>query len=181
MDEELRAELLRRQAADQEARNRWVELARGETPGTPPAAEAMEAADRVGAIDAENTAWLRTVVRERGWPGRSMVGDQASDAAWLLVQHADRDPGFQRECLVLLQASVDAGEASARNLAYLVDRVLVAEGKPQRYGTQFTSGPKGMEPRPIEDPDRVDERRATVGLPSMEEYARLMREHFGRR
>jgi GNAT superfamily N-acetyltransferase len=179
MNEELRAELLRRQAADQEARMRWIELTKDATPGQPQSAEALEVGQRVAAIDEENTAWLRGIVREHGWPGRSLVGDQAANAAWLLVQHSDRDPGFQRECLDLLQAAVEAGEGSARDLAYLMDRVLLAEGKRQRYGTQFTAGATGWEPQPLEDPDRVDERRAGVGLPPLEEYARQLRELYG--
>jgi hypothetical protein len=96
------------------------------------------------------------------------------------VQHSDHDPAFQRECLELLGEAVDAGEADASNLAYLTDRVLRAEGRPQRYGTQFGPGPDGgFEPQPLEDPDRVDERRASVGLGPLEEYARTIREVYG--
>src|SRR5207244_6160203 len=100
-----------------------------------------EAMSRGEAIDADNTAWLKDVVRRHGWPGCSLVGAEAANAAWLLVQHADRDPAFQRECLSLMEAAVAAGDASPADLAYLTDRVLRAEGKPQRYGTQFTQGP----------------------------------------
>jgi hypothetical protein len=179
MNEELRAELLRRQAADQETRMRWIELMKAASLGQPPSTEALELSQRVAAIDEDNTAWFRGVVREHGWPGRSLVGEEATHAAWLLVQHADRDPDYQRECLDLLQAAVEAGEGSAQELAYLTDRVLLAEGKPQRYGTQFTAGATSWEPGPLEDPDRVDERRASVGLPPLEEYANQLREHYG--
>jgi hypothetical protein len=53
---------------------------------------------------------------------------------WL--KHADEDPAFQRRCLGMLIAAVAAGEASTAHLAYLTDRVLLAEGKPQECGTQ---------------------------------------------
>ena len=33
--------------------------------------------------------------------------------------------------------------------------------------------------RPIEDPDNVDERRANVGLGTLEEYRQMMRSHAG--
>jgi hypothetical protein len=164
VNEELRAELLRRQAADQEMRMRWTELMRDASVGQPPSTEAVELSQRLAAIDEENTSWFHGVVREHGWPGRSLVGEEAAHAAWLLVQHADRDPDFQRECLDLLQAAVEPGDGSAQELAYLTDRVLLAEGKPQRYGTEFTAGATAWEPQPLEDPDRVDERRASVGL-----------------
>jgi hypothetical protein len=102
------------------------------------------------------------------------VGERASKAAWLLVQHADLDPAFQKQCLPLLEKTVAAGEGSAKDLAYLTDRVLVAEGKPQRYGTQFHNVEGKLVPRPIEDEANVDARRAAVGLGTMAEYTEQM-------
>jgi hypothetical protein len=132
------------------------------------------AIDELQRILRENADWLKGVIREHGWPGHSLVGVDGSDVAWLLVQHADHDPAFQRECLDLLEQAVSLGEASQSNLAYLTDRVLLKEQGRQRYGTQFTHGPNGPEPQPLEDPDRVDELRAAVGLIPLAEY----RKHF---
>lgn len=127
-------------------------------------------------IDTENTAWMKTVIEKHGWPGKSMVGEDGALAAFLMVQHADRDPEFQRKCLPLLEKAVQAAEANGGHLAYLTDRVLVAEGKPQRYGSQFhVEGGKSV-PRPLEDPDNVDARRKAVGLPPLAEYAKQMQE-----
>jgi hypothetical protein len=56
----------------------------------------------VATVDADNLAWLKEVVAEVGWPGQSMVGEDGAHAAWLLAQHADQDPAFQRRCLELL-------------------------------------------------------------------------------
>src|ERR1700736_1132948 len=180
MNEPLRDELLRRESVDQVARMRCIELTRGLVAGHPPSAEAQAVMERLQAIDEENTSWLREVVRDHGWPKRSEVGDMGANAAWLLVQHSDLDPAFQRECLELLGEAVKAGEASAIDLAYLTDRVLRAEGKPQRYGTQFApSSSGGFAPQPLEDPERVDELRASVGLGPLEEYARKIREMYG--
>lgn len=143
------------------------------------AKEASSALARLQEIDEDNTRWIHGIVRERGWPGASLVGEDGATAAWLLVQHADHDPGFQRECLELLEQSVEQGEASARDLAYLTDRVLRHEGRPQRYGTQFQFGPNGFEPQPLEDPERVNERRLAVGLGTLDEYRELMQRHYG--
>jgi hypothetical protein len=54
----------------------------------------------------------------------------------------------------------------------LIDRVLVAKGLPQLYGTQLGAGPNGeLAPRtPIEDSANVDARRAAAGLSTPEEY-----------
>ncbi|MFD9285232.1 DUF6624 domain-containing protein [Streptomyces mirabilis] len=78
----------------------------------------------------------RELIAARGWPGEALVGRQAAGAAWLLAQHADRRPDFQRECLELLAAAVTAGDADPQHGALLEDRVLVAQGQRQVFGTQ---------------------------------------------
>ncbi|WP_411978389.1 DUF6624 domain-containing protein [Streptomyces scopuliridis] len=77
-------------------------------------------------IDAGNTSWLKQVIAEHGWPGVALVGERGAEEAWLLAQHADLAPAFQRQALELLKAAVTAGDASPRHLAYLTDRVLAA-------------------------------------------------------
>jgi hypothetical protein len=68
-------------------------------------------------------------------------------------------------------------------LCSLADRVLVAEGKPQVYGTQAKAPGrlwKGHEPvpEPIEDERNVDKRRAEVGLPPLADYLKMMKEMY---
>jgi hypothetical protein len=104
MDAALRDELLGMMAEDQAARRRLLRhprLATGD-PAREPTGEEREDLGRAREIDARNTARMRAIVRERGWPGRSMVDEDGAHAAWLLVQHADADPAFQRTCLGLL-------------------------------------------------------------------------------
>ena len=159
-DLELRSELLRRREADQAPRRKM-------RPGTPVDQalwREMEATQR------ENVDWLKQVIADRGWPGRSLVGPDGADAAWLIVQHADHDPDFQRDCLRLLEKATAAGEVSKSNVAYLTDGVMLKETGRQRYGTQFRHGKDGPEPFPLEDPDRVDELRAGAGLMPLAEY-----------
>ncbi len=121
-------------------------------------------------VDEVNTNRMKEIVEEIGWPSISKVGEEASDLAWLLVQHADRDPAFQKRCLELMKR-LPEGAVSKSNLAYLEDRILVKEGKPQRFGTQFFEDIDGhVKVRPIEDPEHVDERREAMGLPPWEEW-----------
>jgi hypothetical protein len=129
------------------------------------------------AVDSLHTHRLREIVQEYGWPGVSDVGQEAANAAWLILQHSP-DHEFQRATLVLMEDAVERGEASARSLALLTDRVLIHQGLPQRYGTQFRFVDGGIEFHPIEDPELVDERRASVGLPTLEEYRRLSEEFY---
>lgn len=121
-------------------------------------------------VDGENLPWLKDLIARTGWPGRSAVGEDGAEAAWLLAQHADMDPVFQRLCLELLTAAAADGEVSQKNVAYLTDRVLVAEGKPQEYGTQITAGRGVWEPLPLRDPQTVDERRAVMSLGPLADY-----------
>jgi membrane dipeptidase len=134
--------------------------------------------DELEAIDTKNTTRLKAIVREHGWPGKSLVGADGAHDAWLLVQHADRDRPFQMQCLELLKTAVAQGEASGRDLAYLTDRVFVGEGKKQVFGTQFIQKDCKMTPQPIEDPDNVDRRRAEVGLEPLAEYEKRLREVY---
>ena len=122
-------------------------------------------------VDVANTDRLREIVAAYGWPGRALVGDEGADHAWLIAQHADHQLDSQRLFLKELRGAVEAGDAPARHLAYLTDRVAMNEGRPQRFGTQVGAMQDGAAvPWPIEDPDDVDERRAAMGLPPLSEY-----------
>ena len=162
MRPDLRAELLRRAERDQAAR------------GLP-----EPDWETIAPVDADNLAWLREVVAQVGWPGRSMVGEDGAHAAWLLAQHADRDPAFQRRCLDLITEAAAGDEVSKTELAYLTDRVLLAEGQAQEYGTQVMGREEGWVPRRLRDPETVDERRAAMSLGPLGEYIAIMEETFG--
>jgi Family of unknown function (DUF6624) len=123
-------------------------------------------------VDTANTDRLREIVDRYGWPGRTLVGEDGAHHAWLLAQHADRQLEFQRQALALLTDAVEQGEATARQLAYLTDRVRMNEGREQLYGTQIGGVRDGVvTPWPIENPDDIDLRRASVGLEPFDEYA----------
>jgi hypothetical protein len=170
VDEELRRELLARRAEDQRIRH----LAAARTdPHTGRLPDGL--GEQWQSIDDDNTRWLVSLLASLGWPGRTLVGEEAAQAAWLLAQHADRDPIQQRAFLNALRAAVIRGEAPAAHLAYLEDRVRVNAGQPQLYGTQFTVTGGTLGPCPIEDPGRLDERRAQAGLEPFAHHQARMR------
>lgn len=130
-------------------------------------------------VDVANTDRLRAIVDEHGWPGRSLVGEEGAENAWLLAQHAVAQLDFQRRALALLTEAVAAGEATPTQLAYLTDRVRIAEGQEQIYGTQLVGGEDGhLVPHPIENADLVDERRAQIGLEPIAEYLQTATRYF---
>jgi hypothetical protein len=131
-------------------------------------------AARMAGIDSANTTWLKAVVARRGWPGRSLVGTEASNAAFLIVQHAVHDSAFQAQALSLMERGVPTGEVRGADVAMLADRVAVHRGEPQRYGTQAKLLNGRLVIDPIADSAHVDERRAALGMPPLAEYLRLL-------
>jgi hypothetical protein len=166
---ELRRQLLRIDRIDAALRWRWAE-----------SQFADRAAGRaVDELTAAAVAWLREVIAEHGWPGRALVGARAAGAAARLVQHARRDPAFQRRCLRLLRRAAERGDAPWHQVAFLTDALRVATGRRQVYGTKFHRRDGALVPLPIERAAGVDRRRAEVGLPPLAVYARQMRRTFG--
>ncbi len=107
------------------------------------------------------------------WPGRRLVGEDGERAAWLICQLADAD--LQRRAIEHLEAAVDSGDADPSHYACLVDRIRMAEGRPQVFGSQFVAAGDGtLGPWPIEEPLGVDERRRRVGLEPLAVQARRM-------
>jgi hypothetical protein len=148
-------ELLQMQARDVEARNAAM---RGDY-------------GNLRAVDTYNLKRLKQIVDEHGWPGFSMVGEDAASAAFLLAQHADSDRPFQLRVLALMDASVKRGQALAKHYAYLHDRTHY----PQRFGTQGNCvSRQEWQPFLIEEAEGVHQRRQEVDLLPLSEYVAMM-------
>jgi hypothetical protein len=150
MNNDLAEELLAMARADQEYRKGWFDH-RDE-------AEYQEGLKR---LDNKHFARLEEIVTVYGWPSRSLVGGAASHGAWLLVQHSSLE--LQKKCLKLIEA-LSPQQNDPRQMAYLTDRVRMGEDKPQLYGTQYYRKDEDITLYDVEDPDHLDERRASVGL-----------------
>jgi hypothetical protein len=118
---------------------------------------------------------LAVILDEVDWPSPALVGEDGLEAAGEVLLHALPCPALMRRALPLVRAAAERGEVEGRLYATLADRVRVFSGLPQVYGTQHDFDGSGrLSPEPIEDPERVDERRAEIGLPPLfEETARL--------
>jgi hypothetical protein len=124
-------------------------------------------------IDSSNMAFVENYFITKGYPGKSVVGEESSLAAWYVLQHnPDKIPAY----LPLIKKAAAAGEISMRSAAMMEDRYLMNEGKPQIYGTQgMTYNDTGSFIWPIEDPKTVNQRRAEVGYDqTIEEYGKLL-------
>lgn len=127
-----------------------------------PSASALEFLQQ---IHRRNSESLKVIVQNDGWPTRVTVSANAAAAAFMVVQHADYDPEFQRLCHGLMLEAAHKDEIDLGFLAFLTDKILINNGKHQRFGTQIREVANGcFVPKPIEDPDAVDALRESVGL-----------------
>nr|GFD13315.1 hypothetical protein [Tanacetum cinerariifolium] len=94
---------------------------------------------------------LEKIVRQYGYPGFRQVGPKSADNFWLLVQHADAHPDFQRRVLKLMLAEVEYSGPGLGKAA----------------------------PKSLRDPAHVNQRRAAIGMEPLEEYlARMTSMHL---
>jgi hypothetical protein len=120
---------------------------------------------RMQEVHERNAERLLEILLEHGWPGRALVGEKASRAAWLILQHAIGNPSLQRHGLSLLKTAAAADDVAPAQVAMLEDRIRTNEGRNQIYGTQFDWDEQGqLSPLPIEDEVNVDVRRREIGL-----------------
>lgn len=121
---------------------------------------------RMAAVHRANAQRLRELVEAIGWPTAALVGAEASEAAWLVLQHAIGEPALQRGMLPVIWEHARRGELPRWQAAMLEDRVRAFEARAQRYGTQLDWDEHGQLVTwpEVEEPETVDERRAEVGL-----------------
>ena len=153
----LRQELLDLGKEDQQVRARIT--------GPEPPPELIAEMNRV---DLKTRTRLREIIKQTGWPLISTVGFDGVNAVWLIAQHADRDLAFQKQALTLMRAAARRGEAAKEHLAFLIDRVRVAEGKLQIYGSQNEYKDGHLVMRPVVDAKNLDRRRKRMGLPPID-------------
>jgi hypothetical protein len=123
-----------------------------------------------------NAVELNKIINIIGYPEHNKVGKEATEAAWLIIQHSIGQPEFMKKCLILLENAVAQNNADPRNLAFLTDRIAVLEGNPQLYGTQFDWDENGeLCPNSYDDLGKVNQRRKSLGLCSLEEQTELIR------
>lgn len=152
----------------------------------PPSADSLMAAyARMQAVDAENQRVVSDLLG-RGWP--EGLPDEANETIWLVIDHADLE--MQRRWMPLIEAQMAAGRVSKSSYATLLDRMLMREKRPQRYGTQTVSVSRMIEGDstrreqqcwlwPVADSGRLDSLRSTVELGPIGAYLRTVEAVYG--
>lgn len=122
--------------------------------------------------DSANLIKVTKILDKHGWVGADKVGGQANQTLFLVIQHSDLPT--QQKYLPMMREAVKNKNASSSALALLEDRVALGEGKKQIYGSQigFDKDTNTNYVLPLEDPDTVDQRRASVGLGLLADYVK---------
>lgn len=167
---ELREELIRMHLINEQLREELIRIG--------PSNLTLKDVYRQEALDRMHSSRLKEILAHHGWPGVDMVGTDGAEAAFRLAEHSYREPLFQRECLELMGNEVERGQVDPAHYAELFDRVQVAAGGMQRFGTQAYTEDGSLKFYPIEDPQRVDSRRAKMGLVTLAEYRRQLEQAY---
>jgi hypothetical protein len=177
-DSSVQAELLGMLRVDQDVRERIVGALRDVEPGAPPSAEWVALVDEQHRIDEAHARRLDEIVAEHGWPGRRLVGEEASHAASIILQHSTLER--QKRYVPLLRAAAADGDVEPSRVAMLEDRVRVRDGDEQLYGMHIELVEGVLSLAPVADPERLAEGRRSVGLPPIEDYLRSVEAELGR-
>ena len=129
---------------------------------------------------AQDLVNLEDLLKEKGWPRLSSVGEQAAYAAGNVVNHSDLD--VRQKYLPLLKNACEQSEADWSRYAPILDRTELELGHPQVYGTQMElNEDTGLyEPQPLLDPGSVDQRRAELGMEPIAEQLKRFNESMQR-
>lgn len=121
------------------------------------------------------------MLNEYGFVGFDLAGEEGSENFWLIAQHSDHNPDFQKVILEEMKIEVDKGNANSREYGLLTDRVKLNTGQKQIYGTQVAYNMEICQafPKNLTDSINVNKRRAEIGLQPIEEYLNHMTQsHF---
>jgi hypothetical protein len=120
--------------------------------------------------DSLNLIKVEAILQKYGWLGADILGHEGNNTLFMVIQHSDL--ATQEKYLPVMRNAVKEGNAKAGSLALLEDRIVLFQGKLQIYGSQVGWDMKSNEyfMYPLADPDNVDERRTTMGLPPLSIY-----------
>jgi hypothetical protein len=132
-------------------------------------------------IDSSNIKRIDKIIKEYGYPGKSLVGEPANEAAFFVIQHSQSIDKF----LPLIKRAAQKKELLFSLYAMMLDRSLMYSGKEQIYGTQgnsfqvlnTTTGQKEFKMLiwPIKNYKKVNKRRKKAGFKdTVEENSKRM-------
>jgi len=119
----------------------------------------------------KNLKELEVLLESRGWPEKSQVGSEASEAPFYVLQHSNA--AAQEKYIKLFEEACIKNEGNWHQYALMFDRMRINQNLPQRYGTHPIMDNRAtgeMKLYPLEDESRVDEWRKEKGLEPLNDY-----------
>lgn len=137
--------------------------------------DATEALKNMAAdISRLHTQTLNEIVQLQGWPTKAQVTEEGVKATFKLVSHSN-NLSFQQDMLpLIIQSYIDKQGISGEAVAIFTDQVSIAQGKNQVFGTQANLIAGKLVFFQIENEDSVDQLRAEMGLPPLQEYKKVL-------
>ncbi|MFA8433550.1 MAG: DUF6624 domain-containing protein [Marinifilaceae bacterium] len=120
--------------------------------------------------DSINLHKIEKILDKHGWLGADVIGEQGNKTLFLVIQHSDLET--QLKYLPMMREAVKKGDAKGKDFALLEDRIAIKQGNRQIYGSQIKIDGDEFYVYPIIEPEKVNERRAEVGLEPIEDYVK---------
>ena len=114
---------------------------------------------------------IRDIIKRIGFPDRSKVGNEGSNAIFILLMHTLNDGVNEdinsNEIFPLIEKSVKEGNFPPFFYAILTDRQKGIKKEKQIFGTYWENKGNKRVIIPIKNIESVDKRRKDIGLPSL--------------
>lgn len=157
---------------DQAVRADWAKIVTGNVTRE----EAIEYALKMEDTDSTNLVVVSYILDRYGW--LDGLSQEANKAIFLVIDHSDLETMNKYQSL--FHKAADKGYISVSDLVTMKDRMQMNAGKPQTYGTQaYALGREGesiIYIWPVEEPDKLNERRKEVGLSPIEVYLETVKQ-----
>ena len=170
------AELCKIGNDDQQIRSKFIEAMQSGS------SELGSIREEMLSMDAFNQTYVTNLLDSNGWPEK--LSDCANRAIFYVIQHEPQS--FQEKYFHLVKEKAYQGIVLKSDAATLEDRILMRSQKKQKYGTQTINqktkdGDDVTYVWPVENDEKIDELRSSVGLPPMNLYLQLVESQLKRK
>ena len=132
-------------------------------------------------VERNDTRNIKVVdkILKRGLP--QGLSEESYKTIWIVIDHAPLEK--QEQYLLLVEQMANASYIGLDEYAILYDRVAMGQNRPQRYGSQIVQFGNADNLQlyvwPIEDAEKLDSLRNTVGMSSFYNYLKHIEETMG--
>ena len=142
--------------------------------------EAKPSTKAIDSLKQDYTKLVCSQLNSQGWPMKRAVGSDGINSFFFLVSKA-LPTEMQFELYPLIYDAFEKGELErGEMMASFVDKLRMAVGGKQLFGTQVYVRDGFLVMAPIEEPGRVDRRRAEFHMPALRAYERFLERSYQR-